>query len=238
MGYTALTLADLRVRLQQYTEAVPFWTTPEANRAINEALRTWNVLTGRWHGRITLDTTPTNPDYALPTAILYRARVLWNGLPLTGTSYQALQSAHPRWLTDTTASGGEVPTRPRVWCPISLRTILIWPADAVAHNSLTVEGVATTPVLTNDADFVDLAEADVSILLPFALHVLTFKKGGQWFAATAPAFAKFLRAAAEENQLLTTSAAYRRWAGLTRRDEKPLLEAAVPAGAQSEATHD
>ncbi len=236
-GYQAITLAELRARLQQYTEQTPFWTDAEADLAINEALRTWNMLTGRWHDRIVLETPPTgNADYALPNAILYRTRVLFNGSPLDGTSYEALMSAHPRWRVETTATGGDIPTRPRVWCPISLRTILIWPADAAGHNSLTIDGVANTPVLVADGDFVNLAEADVSVLLPFALHVLSFKKGGQWFSATAPAFANFLRAASEENQLLTTAQAYRRWAGLYKRDENPLREVVVPAGVHSEAT--
>lgn len=230
MAYTQLTLAQLRARLQQYTEGTPFYTDAEATLAINEALRTWNLLTGRWHGRLVMETTPNNPDYALASSVLYRTRVLWNGLPVDGGSYPSLQSAHPRWITDTTATGGGVPTRPVFWCPLSLRTILIWPADAAGHNALTVEGVATTPVLTADGDFVDLSEADVSRLLPFALHVLTFKKGGQAFAATAPAYTRFLVAAGEENQLLTTSQAYRRFAGLAGRDEQPLRERAVPRG--------
>lgn len=234
MAFTQLTLADLRTRLQQYTEQAPFWTNAEANLAINEALRTWNLLTGRWRARLTMETTPNNHDYGLDTPILYRTRLLWNGRPLDPCSYQSLQSARPRWVSETTTTGGDVPTRPIIWCPISLRLILIWPADAVAHNALTIDGVAATPVLLADGDFVDLAEADISILLPFALHVLSFKKGGQWFAATAPAFAKFLRAAAEENQLLTTSQFFRRWAGLYGRDEKPLRERALPAGVQAE----
>ncbi len=227
MPYQQLTLAQLRARLQQYTEAAPFWVDAEANLAINEALRTWNMLVGRWRSRITLETPPTaNPDYALPTPILYRTRVLLHG--------KALAAAHPRWTTDRTNTEG-CPSRPVVWCPVSLRTILLWPADAVGHNSLTVDGVATTPVLIADGDYVDLPEADISILLPFALHVLSFKKGGQWFAATAPAFQKFLAAAMEENQLLTTSQAFRRWAGLYKRDEKPLREVVVPAGVSSQA---
>lgn len=234
MAYQSLTRATLRARLQEYWEGTPFWDTTEANNAINEALRFWNMLTGRWHGREVRQTDPNVHDYAITNTILYRTRLLYNGLPMSPTSYQSLMSARPSWLIETTASGGDVPTRPKVWCPISLRLILIWPADAAAHNALTIDGVATTPQLTADGQFVDLAEADVSVLLPYALHVASFKKGGQWFAQTAPAYSKFLRAAAEENQLLTTSQTFRRWAGLYKRDEKPLRDRSLPGGVSLE----
>jgi len=232
MAYTAITRAQLRARLIDMIEGTPFWSTDELNRGINEALRTWNMLVGRWHGRVTLITTPNTHDYSLSTAILYRTRVLHNGRPLTPTSYTSLAAAHPHWPLDTTASGSGIPTRPTVWCPISLRTFLIWPADALAWNSLTVDGVAETPQLLAEGAYVNLAEADVSVLLPYVLHLLSFKKGGAAFAETAPFYIKFLQAAAEENQLLTTSQAYRKWAGLVGRDEKPLRDRSLPSGVQ------
>ncbi len=121
-----------------------------------------------------------------------------------------------------------------LWAPVSLTLIYIWPADGVGHNALTADGVSATPQLVNNADFVDLAEADVSVLLGCALHLVSFKKGSLWFQATLPYFVAFLRAAAEENALISTSQAYRRFMGLIHRDQKPLDNAPSSVGAMVE----
>lgn len=222
MAYQSLTLAQLRARLEARVESVPFWVDAEANDAINEALLTWGMLTGRWKTRVVLATTPGTVDYALPSAMTYRMRVAFNGHPLSPSALADLDLGRPDWRTETTADGGSVPSRPTLWAPLSLNLIYIWPADAAGGNSLVVDGVATTPVLTADGQYVDLAEADISTLLGFALHVLTYKKGGPWFAATQGLFRAFVEAAAAENSLITTTQWYRRFAGLDMRDLQPV----------------
>jgi hypothetical protein len=228
--YQSITLAQLRTRLADLYEAVPFWDTTDANDAINEALREWSALTGRWRQRVLLQTTPNDYEYALPDLLLYRMRVEWNRQPLSPSSREDLNNGRPNWRQETTASGGSVPSRPLLWAPVSLRTIYIWPADAPGHNSLTLDGVAQTPVLTADAQFVDLSEADVSVLIGYALHVLTFKKGSVFFAGTFGYWRAFLAAAAEENALLLTSAIYRKAMGYDDRTLKPIGAAVDPIG--------
>lgn len=222
MSYQAYDLTDLLARLTARTDDVPFWDTDEATAAINEALCTWNMLTGRWTTRLVLETTPITGEYTLPMTVSYRTRLLFNNLPMSPASREDFNNGRPNWYSETTASGGDVPTRPMLWAPVSLNLIWIWPGDFAGHNALTIDGVASTPVLTDPGDYVDLGEDDLSILLGFALHVLTFKKGSVWFAATRPYFEAFLRAAGEENQLITTSQMYRRYLGLDHRDLKPI----------------
>lgn len=224
-GYTAITLLALQGRLQTLYESVPFWTPTEATDALNEGLRVWNQLTGRWKARIVVPTTPGAVTYTLGGSLLYRTRITWNLLPLSPASREDLNQGRPNWRQETTASGGEVPTRPLLWAPRSLRTIDLWPADALGHNSLLVDGVAATPVLVLPTDTVDLAEADVSTLLGYALHVVSLKKGGVWFQTTFAYFKAFLQAAGEENALITTSQLYRRVLGLDSRDLKPTRSA-------------
>lgn len=230
MAYQSITRAQLRTQLQAKWEGVPFWTDAEANWAINEALRTWQLLTGRWKGRIVLSTAPSQYEYPLASTILYRTTVTFNGLPMTPSSYTDLSAGRPRWRQETTASGGDVPRRPTVWVPISLGLIAIWPADAAGHNGLAVDGVATTPVLTDDAEYVNLPSADLDPLLGFALHVASLKRGGVYFQQTLPDYQAFLQAAAEQNQILTTSDLFRRWAGLDDRALKPLQSPSAPKG--------
>jgi len=224
-GYTAITLAELQARLQTLYESVPFWTPTEATNALNEGLRVWNQLTGRWHTRVPLQTTAGTLTYTVTGALLYRTRITFNLLPMSPASREDLNQGRPNWRQETTLSGGDVPTRPMLWAPRSLRTVDIWPADAVGHGGLMVDGIAATPVLVNPGDTVDLAEADVSALLGYALHVVSLKKGGAWFQTTFAYFKAFLQAAGEENSLITTSQMYRRVLGLDKRDLKPTRNA-------------
>jgi len=209
-------------------EGVPWWSVTEANDAINEALREWNALTGRWRQTVVLPTNPAAYEYSLPNAILYRMRISFNTKPMSSTTREDLNNGRPRWRQETTATGGSVPTRPMLWCPLSLRSVYIWPADALGHNALTVEGVADTPVLLLDGSFVDLAEADISTLLGYCLHVLSLSKGGVWFQASAPYFRAFLAAAAEENGLIKASQMYRTFMGLDNRQLKRLTVPTEP----------
>lgn len=221
MAFEQLTRAELRTRLQGRYEAVPFWTTDEANDAINESLWAWNLLTGRWKRRVVLPTTPMQYELALPSDLTFRMRVLWNGLPLSPTSRDELNYGRPGWRQETTASGGSTPTRPTLWAPVSLSLIYIWPIDAVGHNSWLVDGVSDTPILITDDQYVDLGESDVNLLLGYALHTVCLKQGGDSWAATRDLFTAFLAAAGAENSLITTSQAYRQFLGLDRRDLKP-----------------
>jgi hypothetical protein len=113
---------------------------------------------------------------------------------------------------------------------VSLRSVYLWPADA-GGTVITVEGIAATPVLSDDGDTIDLGTEQLDALLGYALHALSFKKGGAAFAATEDLFKAFLAAAADKNDLITTSTTYRRVMGLDHRDLKPIRSAAAGASA-------
>jgi hypothetical protein len=219
MPYAAITLGALKVGMTERWDSAVFWTDEEARLAINEALRDWNLLVGRWHRRLTLSTGAGTVEYALGATLIYGARVsMAAGAPLTAASILELDLGRPTWRSETTASGGGVPTVPTLWAPVSLQRIAIWPATAaIGVNNLLIDGVANTPVLVEDGDLVDLGEELHDPLLDYALHVASFKEGGARWAATLPYFTEFLKMAAQENSLLKVSKAYRRFAGLDRR---------------------
>jgi len=214
VAYQRLTLTDLLTRLKARWEAVAYFTDAEATILLNEALQCWGMLTGRWKRRITVDTTQNTIEVSLPATMTYRMRLAFNGYPLSPTSTDDLNNGQPSWRVETTASGGRVPSRPTLWAPVSLTLLYIWPQDAVGNNALVIDGVSDTPVLVNGGDFVDLSEADVNLLLGYALHAAMLKKGGVYFQATLPLFRAFLTAAGAENDLITTSQMYRKFLGL------------------------
>lgn len=218
MPYAVITLSELKARLAAKRDGILQWTPEESTHAINEALRFWNLLTGRWRRRAAQNTTNGGVEYALPSTMLYGMRVTVNGRPLTITSTTELDFGRPNWRAETVASGGSVPTVPTLWAPQSLQRVVIWPAMAsVVANGFSADGVSATPVLTEDGDFIDLGQELLDVFLNYCLHVLSFKLGGQTFAATAPFYRQFLQAAAEENGILKANQAFRRWAGANRR---------------------
>lgn len=217
MAYQAITLAELKIGMEQRWDGSVFWTEEEARLAINEALRDWNLLVARWHTNQVISTGAGTVEYSIATSLIYGTRVKRStGYPLWPASIAELDLARPTWRSETIASGGAVPIVPTFWAPISLQRIAIWPATAGGVNDLIVEGIAATPVLVEDADFVDIGQELHDPLLDYALHVVSFKEGGPRWRLTMEYYRTFLQLAAQENSMLKASKAYRRFAGLDR----------------------
>jgi len=216
------TLVDLRRLLQDRTDGSLFWTDEEARLALNEALREWNLWTGRWRRRITLTSSPGEHQYTLPSTLTYSMAVRINGSALHPTSYYDLDLARPQWRLETAGATG-VPSAPVLWAPQSLTQIVLWPAPATSLlDDLAVDGVSNTPILIEDDNFVDLGEDLLGLLLDYALHVLAFKEGGPRWKGTLGAWQVLLKAAAEDNSRLKANQAFRRAAGLDyRRQQQP-----------------
>lgn len=219
MPYAAYTLTTLRTRLLERYDGNPFWTNEEARLALNEGLRLWNLLVGQWRRRVTLETAASTWDYALPATMLWRTRVTWNDRPLHVTSVAALDRLRRGWRTETIATGSGVPQRVMLWAPVSLYLIHIWPSDTAAANSLVIDGVADTPIMVNTGDYVDLGDDLLGVLLDYALHALSFKRGMPAIQATLPLLTAFFKAAAAQNSMLTASKLYRKYMGLDHQRE-------------------
>lgn len=211
MPYTTTTLADLQALMAQRWDQVVFWTAEEARLALNEALREWNLLTGRWRRRVTLAVQAATPEVTLPGVLTYAMRVTTlAGAPLHPTSILELDLGEPQWRAQLGS--------PQLWAPVSLTQIAIWPVPpADLPEALRCDGVMATPVLVAPDDHVDLGEEIIDVLTDMALHVAAYKEAGDRWRATRPYFEAFLQAAADENALLKTNQRFRRFAGLDRR---------------------
>ena len=192
-----------------------FWRDDELNRLINEALRMWNCLTGYWRVRdVSVVTVANQVWYPLPSTITSQMRVEWQAKPLGYSALADLDNGRPAWEGETTADGGDVPSEVAVWAPAGLNLIAIWPADAAGNAQLVLDGIAATPVLTLDADFIDIGSEELSAILDYIEHAAVFKEGGAEFTSTGTLLESFLKAAAERNSLLMASAPFRRWLGI------------------------
>jgi hypothetical protein len=225
MAWAHETLASLRLALDSRVEESQFWTEEEARLALNEALECWNLLTGYWSQTVTVQVGPGTPIVGLPASILFRTRVTHAALPLAPSSLPDLFRGRPGWWNETTDAGGDTPTVPKVWAPVSLTMLAIWPQPATIQT-LTVTGVAATPILLEDSDPVDLEDGVVDAITGYAQHALTFKEGWTRFASTQSLMKDFLDMAGEENAQLNASAAYRQYLGNDRRRGlRPTLDA-------------
>lgn len=226
MVYAAVTRATLRARLQDRFTGDPFWTAAEANDALNEALRYFNLFTGYWRGTGTALTVANDPFLTVPGTLTYRTRVTRSGFALARKSIVELYRWRRNWRTQTTATGSPVPTTVREWAPIGLGSIAIWPAHAAGGLTLTFEAIKITPILTADGDFLDLGEEELALVLAEALYILSFKRPSILEAMQAK-HQLFLQGCLERNAQLRASSYYRRVLGL---DQQQRLEPSqVPA---------
>lgn len=212
-AYQAYTLEDLKQQLVDRSDETAFWNDTEAKDALNEALMVWNSMTGYWKERAVFDTTVGQNTYELPSSILFGFRVEHNSVPMAPSSLSEMDSGKPGWDTQTGT--------PRIWIPLDLNTIIIWPTPTVL-GTLTVDGIAATPQLVYGPDFIQMGSDALDPIVGYALHVLALKEGGERFEASMKYFEEFIAAAGELNNQLEKSEMFRHFMGLdTKREEQP-----------------
>jgi hypothetical protein len=243
MAYSQVTLVQLRAQLLQRLggAGAKFWTTAELNTYIQESLRVFNSLTGFWRTRLLLPTVANQVWYPVSGTVTSSLRVAWNNFPLNPVSMEDLDTGRQHWESETIVDGGDVPATPQLFAIGALNLIAIWPADTAASNSLQVDGIASTPLLAADSDFIDIGTEELTMLLDYCEHAALFKEGGAEFAATLPSdenpgsiLGNFLKQAAKRNATLMNSELYRLWMGgdVNGREANPQRTKSERAGAR------
>jgi hypothetical protein len=210
MAYAQVTLAQLRTLLADRWENDPFWTTVDADLAINDALRLWGGWTGFWQASYNATQIANDPFVVLNTPMSVGSRVTLNGVPLESTSLEGLDYGRPTWQS---ARG-----TPSVWAPVDLLTFVVTPAST-SNITLVVEGLRTTPTLTSASDYVQLGEEEQSAILDYALHAAAFKRGAAFLEMTKEAHDRFKLAAVLRNNQLRQSLPFRE---VYQRNQKQL----------------
>jgi len=216
MAHEHVTLAELRTQLFERVDTSQHWVAAEALIKINDALRFWNVLTGYWRTPVTKVIQPASDPYNfLPGTMTWPMRMeltLGVNRLVDKTSIAALDMGMPGWEGQSIGDTG-VPDRITFWAPRSLQHFVVWPKPAVAPGGTAVtvifDGVAETPVLAADGDFVDLEDAVHDTILDYAAHLLQFKDGGPKFFSTAPAYAALISVAGDFNEQLRATTIYK-----------------------------
>lgn len=213
MAYASITRAQLRAKLQERYASIPYWTDTEANDAINEAMRYFNMYTGYWRGSVNVVTTANTVFYSISNTMTRATRVYRSGKALGRKSIVELYRQRRNWRTQTTATGGGVPTTVQEWAPIGLTDFAIWPAHAAGGLTLTLDAVKITPILTADGQFIDLGDEEQDALLDECMWILTFKRLSLR-EQMKPRHEHFLKACLERNDQLRQSSHFRHILGL------------------------
>jgi len=216
--YSNINLGQLRALLDnQLGQSAPaLWRTDEKNKILQDTLRWWNILTGYWKGPFTITTTASAPWYALPAPLagLSTIRVEFQSRSLRPATRYDMDHGRDGWEAETTASGGDVPTKPKYYVIGGTNLLGIWPADAAGNSALVVNSILTTPTPTLDSDAIDLAPELIDPLLSGAQALAVFKEGGVEAKLAGPLFTKFIEAAGDQCAVFKASAAYRRYMGI------------------------
>lgn len=237
MAYTQVNRLQFRALVRNQLGsgglASSFWRDDELNRIIQESLRFYNLLTGYWKTRAVVSTTAATVWYNIPGTITSSMRVSFNGFPMRSASMYSMDFGRSGWESESTTSGGDVPTRPKYFVIGALNKLAIWPADAAGNNSLVLDGIVVTPILTNDASFLDVGQEDMNALLDLCQHIAAFKEGGAEFKASMASFQQFLKGAGERNAILRRCATYKKWLGIDiGRRKRPLKIESEAVGAR------
>jgi hypothetical protein len=258
MPYQTQTLTTLLARLALRYEQAVYWTPAAATMALAEAMRLWNLFTGL--SRLTasvlttendsyIDLTTASTGIAAPQWLkITRVRIPSPARELNPTSLAGLDLSFPGWERHTTLTAAGVGTAPRYWAPAGMARLAIYPADTTilaggnGPRTLAIDAIVCANVLVAGTDYLDLGDEELTALLGYALHVLSFSKGADALAATRPLYLAFLKAAADRNAVFAASSLYRKITGLDwTRLAYPLRSASSTAAAAAltaEAVHD
>lgn len=210
MPYSSATLAGLDQRLvERCGDNSTFWVSEERRDALNEAISVFQSLTGFWPARAPVGGDGTN-FYTVPKQLAAVSRVTFNGATLMQTSLPELDYMNPAWVGVTGV--------PEFWAPNGINEIAVYPAPV--GGVLLLEGMSEAPWLLSSGAFIDLGDEELTALLQYGQHFLSFKEAGAELEATTPLMQAFLAAGGDRNARLRATSFYRRWAGLNREAEQ------------------
>lgn len=157
------------------------YSDAELNRAINNALRLINGVSGFWQRTLPLNNLAQDrvAIYTLPDSMFIPSAVYYETRPLNPTSVRELGLMHPTWRTDTTGSTG---VNVRDWAPLSFRQFAIWPAPSKGGRVITVSGICLDTDLTADDATLPIGDTFIDLAEDWAFMWLVMKESGKPFA--------------------------------------------------------
>jgi hypothetical protein len=150
------------------------FTIPELNYAINEGIRTVNLITGAFQGTVQLISIAGQLIYPVPAPMLFPQRAQFEKQSLDPVSIDRIGLDYPSWATDTTASLGQVSR----WIPLGLSLFAIHPLDSSGGGAIYLTGIVEPNLLVNPSDAIPLEDEFIDMLVDYCGARLPLKCGG------------------------------------------------------------
>jgi hypothetical protein len=216
-AYQLTTIASIITRLGQRTDGMDtnvFWVEQEKLDAINEALRVWQCLVGQFEQLFKQSASPaqTNSFFPVPRQFASITRVLYNGNQLTLLSLNELDNGYPDWVNTQGT--------PLYWAPVGASNIALYPYPV--GGELTFYGYRDLLKL-GPMDYIIIGNEELTRVLEYAEHYLSFKEGMTEMQASSDALDKMAAAAAYKNGRIKQTEYFKHYAGLDRENtQRPM----------------
>jgi len=177
----SLTYSHLEGNRQMYQE-------DEVTRAINEGIKLTNIFAGWFNTSATVPSVTTIANrviYRVPESIVIPEKVSINGVELAKVGLLQLCRNWPDWMTDTTATTGQMTAR---WCPYAFNRIILNPADSIGGAYLEITGIGNPPDLSDDTDDISIPKDGTVAVSEYAAHIVQCKLTGTAFTQSIPMF--------------------------------------------------
>jgi hypothetical protein len=175
----SFTLSQLQSDIYTRLDGNTFlYLSAELTSAINESIRTANLVTGYTQTTSTVTSVANQVWYTVPTGILVPLRLTFAGYFLEKTSVDKISNYNPNWQLQTTANSG-IPVAQ--WLTSGLTNFAIYPADTIGGNSMVMTGVVEPALLVNPSDTISIPDEYQEILEDLSVVALVLKEGGKSF---------------------------------------------------------
>lgn len=188
--------AQVFQRLEEDPAAPVFWTVPEVENALVEAMNEAALITGTVQvARSTPVTLPTDTNYvAMPTNAMALLRVV-GANAVQKTEIYSLDQINPGWETE----GGAAATPPvqaiQYWFPVGLSFFGIYPQLTVAQQVMVTYlayPMTEAPASYTGTETIPFQQEYQESLCQYAAHVLRLKESGQEFEQSQTVYQEFL----------------------------------------------
>jgi hypothetical protein len=175
----SVTLSQLQSRVySRIDNNTALYTAAELTSAINESIRTTNLVTGYTQTSTSISSVANQVWYSIPTGILVPIRLQFAGTFIERVSVNNIGNNSPNWQMHTTTNVGYPVSQ---WVTSGLTNFAIHPADSIGGNSIVITGIVEPTLLVSSGDTISIPDEYSEVLEDLSVVALVLKEGGKSF---------------------------------------------------------
>jgi len=187
MATTAQIIDQVIRRLSELSVTTPVhWTRSELLDYLTEALNELNLISGELQRTESLQTVLGVNAYNIAFDAIAPLAIRVNGYYLLKEPVIELDNEVDWEMPD------QVRKDIKVWCPLGIRSFIIWPRPIVQPTQVDVEELYQHPTITDGAVDLLIRPEYESALEDYMIHRAMFREGGAEVDQMEPFYARFL----------------------------------------------